>query len=94
MLIPPPLKAGDKVGIIATARKVSMREIEPAVATLKSWGLEPVIGPTIDQSYFQFAGTDEVRLGDFQDMLNNDTIRAILFARGGYGTVRIVDDID
>ena len=94
MIIPASLKAGDKVAIVATARKISMREIEPSVAVLREWGLEPVIGSTIGAEYFQFAGDDDLRRKDFQSMLDDEKVRAILCARGGYGTVRIVDDID
>ena len=94
MIIPSPLKAGDKIAIVATARKISHREIEPAVAVLKSWGLDVVIGKTIAAEHFQFAGEDELRKNDLQEMLDDETISAILFARGGYGTVRIIDDID
>jgi len=94
MIIPSSLKAGDKVGLVATARKISLREIEPAIAILKDWGLQPIIGKTIGSEHFQFAGDDESRRNDFQQMLNDDSIRAILFARGGYGTVRIIDEVD
>jgi muramoyltetrapeptide carboxypeptidase len=94
MIVPPRLKSGDKVAIVATARKTSMREIEPAIVTLESWGLQPVTGKSIDAVSFQFAGDDRLRKNDFQEALDNENIAAVLFARGGYGTVRIIDDID
>ncbi|MFI5135589.1 MAG: LD-carboxypeptidase, partial [Chitinophagales bacterium] len=77
-----------------TARKISQSEIQFATEMLNSWGLEVAIGKTVGAEYFQFAGDDEMRRNNLQEMLNDDSIRAILFERGGYGTVRIIDDID
>src|SRR3982751_4254304 len=94
MILPPKLNSGDKVAIVATARKTTLRETESAIVTLESWGLQPVIGKSIDAAFYQFAGDDRVRTNDFQEALDNEGIAAILFARGGYGTVRIIDDID
>ncbi len=90
----PFLKAGDKIGITATARKITYREIEASVIMLKSWGLMPEIAHTIDAEYFQFAGNDRLRTAAFQNMLDDASIKAILFARGGYGTSRIIDAVD
>ncbi|MBA2423413.1 MAG: LD-carboxypeptidase [Chitinophagales bacterium] len=87
------LKTGDKIGITATARKITYREIEAAVGILKRWGLIPVIAQTIDADHFQFAGNDSLRTAEFQSMLDDESIKAILFARGGYGTARIIDAI-
>lgn len=91
---PPYLKKGDKIGILSTARKISAADLLPAIHDLKSWGLEVVTGRTITQALNQFAGDDELRLSDFQEMLDDPSIKAILCARGGYGTVRIIDRID
>lgn len=93
MITPPYLKTGDTVAIIATARKVSKEEMQPAVKILNDWGLKIVEGKNLYQSQFQFAGTDAQRKKDLQTALDNKNIKAILFARGGYGTMRIVDDI-
>ena len=90
----PPLKSGDTVGIISTARKISRVEIEPAVKLLQSWNLKVKTGETIDNGFYQFAGDDDARSGDFQKMLDDENVKAIWFARGGYGTVRIVDSIN
>src|SRR5215467_6521658 len=92
--IPPALRSGDKIGIVSTARKVSYEEISPALEILKSWGLDPVVGQSIGAEYFQFAGDDALRRQDLQQMIDDSSIRAVLFARGGYGTVRIIDDLD
>lgn len=90
----PPLQTGDTVGIISTARKISPAEIEPAIRLLESWKLKVKTGVTIDNKFYQFAGEDDVRASDLQQMLDDEDVKAIWFARGGYGTVRIVDFID
>ena len=94
ILIPPKLKAGDKVAIVAPARKISIEEIKPAIDIIESWGLTVTVGNTIGKENFQFAGTDEERLNDFQNAIDDDSVKAIICARGGYGTVRFVDEID
>jgi len=94
MVTPPALIYGDKVGLVATARKISLKELEEGLALIKNWGLIPVIGKTIGASDNQYAGTDFERAQDFQEMLDNPEIKAIWCARGGYGSVRIIDQID
>lgn len=88
------LHKGDKVAIVATAKKISFEEISFAVTMLNDWGLIPVIGSTIGKENDQFAGTDKERVFDFQNMLDAKEIKAIWCARGGYGTVRIIDQLD
>lgn len=90
----PKLQKGDRVAIVSTARKISTLEIQSAIDLLNSWGLKPVIGKTIDAAESQFAGSDELRISDFQMMLDNTDVKAIWCARGGYGTVRIIDKLD
>jgi len=94
MVTPPFLKYGDKVGLVATARKISLKELNEGILLLKSWGLIPVIGKTIDAQYHQYAGSDSLRTQDLQEMLDAPEIKAIWCARGGYGTIRIIDHID
>ncbi len=93
LLRPPSLKKGDSVYILSTAKKISREEIDLAVKTYESWGLKVIIGDTIGKEYNQFAGTDEERLRDFQKALDDPNIKAIICARGGYGTVRIMDEL-
>jgi muramoyltetrapeptide carboxypeptidase len=93
-MIPPILKRDDKVAIVAPSRKTTLAEIEPAKQVMQGWGLNVVTGKTIGTNYFQFAGTDEERIEDFQAMLDDPTVKAIFCARGGYGLSRIIDDID
>lgn len=88
------LKKGDTVGILATARKIEMATLQPGIKLLESWGLHVVIGKTIGKEDHQLAGPDWIRATDFQEMLDNPSIKAIWAAKGGYGTVRIIDRID
>lgn len=94
MISPPHLKKGDTIAIVATARKNITDNLKPAIDLAKSWGLEVVIGNTIGLDNNQLAGTDEQRADDFQKMIDNPNIKAIWCARGGYGTIRMVDLID
>ena len=94
MITPDFLKKGDVVGILATARKVDVESLKPAIKLLESWGLQVVIGRSIGKEENQLAGPDWLRATDFQEMLDNPKIKAIWGAKGGYGTVRIIDRID
>lgn len=94
MTRPNHLKEGDKIGIISTARKISDIELQPAITKLQEWGFEVVLGNNLFQEHHQFAGTDEQRAADLQKMMDNDSVKAIICARGGYGTVRIIDKLD
>lgn len=91
---PPYLEPGDTVTIVATARKISKEELEPAVSLLESYGLQVALGNHIFESHHQFAGTDRQRAEDLQRAINDPNIKAIIVARGGYGTVRIIDMVD
>ena len=94
MRIPHKINIGDKIGIISTARKISLIELNPAVTILESWGLEVVFGSFLFEEYNQFSGNIKQRRIDLQNMINDDSIKAILCARGGYGTVQIIDKIN
>lgn len=94
MLTPPDLHHGDRIAIVSTARKVSREDMLPAIRMFRMWGLEIVEGPNLYSTADQFAGSDDQRLQDLQQMLDDDTVRAIVCARGGYGTVRIIDRLD
>lgn len=93
MLSPQNLQKGDKVIIIAPAKKVSPHEIEMAVKILQDWGLEVILGKYLFNTFNQFAGTDEERTEDLQNALDRTDIKAIMCARGGYGTIRVVDKL-
>lgn len=94
MTTPSYLKKGDKIAIVSPARKITPEEVEPAIRMFKAWGLEVVEGKHLYSTHNQFAGSDEQRREDMQCMLNDDSIRAIVCSRGGYGTVRIIDQLD
>lgn len=94
MTQPPYLKRGDKIALLSTARKIGLKELELCIKTLQEWGLEVVLGNSIGAEDNQFAGNDKVRSADFQKMLDDDSIKAILCARGGYGSIRIIDQIN
>ncbi|NBL65004.1 LD-carboxypeptidase [Flavobacterium sp. NST-5] len=92
--MPEYLKKGDTVGILATARKIDLATLQPAIKLLEGWGLKVVIGKTIGKEQNQLAGADWQRATDFQEMLDNPNIKAIWAAKGGYGTVRMVDRVN
>ena len=92
-VVPRYLKAGDIIGITALAGYITVEEIQPAVILMESWGYKIKIGDTIGKKDFTFAGTDEERLNDFQKMLDDPKVKAIMCARGGYGVVRIIDKL-
>jgi muramoyltetrapeptide carboxypeptidase len=94
MIIPPFLKAGDTVVIVCTARKFFPEDAKPAIDLLESWGLKVKLGNTIGLDNFQLGGTDTERAADFQAQLDDEKVKAIWCARGGYGTVRIIDLLD
>jgi muramoyltetrapeptide carboxypeptidase len=94
LLRPQALQPGDTVYILSTARKITIEEITPAIQAFESWGLKVQIGKTIGKEYRQFAGTDAERKEDFQIALDDKNVRAIICARGGYGTVRMMDDLN
>jgi muramoyltetrapeptide carboxypeptidase len=93
-IIPPYLQKGDTVAIVASARKISLEELQPAIDIINSWGLKVVLPKNVFCTDNQFAGTDEERAADMQWALDEVNIKAIIFARGGYGTVRIIDKLD
>jgi muramoyltetrapeptide carboxypeptidase len=94
MIIPPMLRPGDKIGITCPAGYVQPGETADMLRTIQDWGFEPVTGQTVGSQYLKFSGTDEERLTDLQRMLDDRDIKAIFFGRGGYGTIRILDQLD
>ncbi|NML65938.1 LD-carboxypeptidase [Hymenobacter sp. RP-2-7] len=93
-IAPPPLRPGQRVALVATARKITAAEVDFAVQTLSGWGLEVVLGTSIGAASHQFAGTDDERRRDLQRQLDDSSVRAIICARGGYGTARLLDELD
>ncbi len=87
------LKKGDKIAIVCPAKKLP-GSIAPAITILESWGLEVTIGKTVTADHHQFAGDDALRAADLQGFLDDSEIKAIIAGRGGYGTIRIIDELD
>jgi muramoyltetrapeptide carboxypeptidase len=94
LLIPPYLRPGDMIGITCPAGNITMKEIQPAIQQIEGWGFHIKIGDTVGKKDFTFGGTDAERLADFQQMLDDPAVNAILCARGGYGAVHIVDGLN
>jgi muramoyltetrapeptide carboxypeptidase len=94
MTIPPFLRPGDTIAIIATARKISENELKKATDVFEQAGLKVEFGNNLFKSENQFSGSDEERAEDLQWALDDDEIKAVVIARGGYGTIRIIDKID
>ena len=90
---PPYLKKGDKIAIVCPAKKLP-KSIDSAISILENWGLEVIVGESVYASHHQFAGTDELRTQDIQRFLDDETVKAIICGRGGYGTIRIIDELD
>ncbi len=93
-IIPPALQLGDTIAIVATARKVNQQEIQPCIDYYIEKGFKVLLGDYIYSEHFQFAGDDNHRAHDLQKMLDDATVKAIICARGGYGTVRIIDQLN
>jgi muramoyltetrapeptide carboxypeptidase len=93
---PPYLKKGDTIGLVCPAGYMSMEKVDECIRVLQEeWGYKVKIGKTVgSESTTYFSGTDEERLTDFQQMLDDDEVNAVLCARGGYGMGRIIDQID
>lgn len=93
-VLPPVLQPGDVVGISSPSGYILQKGILSAAHQLQEWGYKLKIGHTIGKRHYTFGGNDEERLKDFQNMLDDLEVKAILCARGGYGLVRIIDRID
>jgi muramoyltetrapeptide carboxypeptidase len=91
---PPFLKPGDYIGIVAPARKISADELNPAIKELETWGFKVKLGKHVYSASHQFSGTDKERTADMQQMLDDNEVKAIIAARGGYGSVRIIDGLN
>jgi muramoyltetrapeptide carboxypeptidase len=93
--IPSYLQAGDVIGIVCPAGAMPVEKVSECIRVLnEEWGFLTKVGNTIGKQFNYFSGTDEERLNDFQQMLDDDEVKAVLCARGGYGMTRIIDKID
>jgi muramoyltetrapeptide carboxypeptidase len=93
--IPPYLKKGDTIGLVCPAGFMPLEKVQTCLDVLQQWGYKIKIGNTVGgASSTYFSGSDEERLTDFQQMMDDDEVKVVLCARGGYGTGRIIDNID
>ena len=89
------LKPGDTIGLICPAGYMAIDKVQACISTLQQWGYQVKTGNTVGSaSENYFSGTDDERLADLQQMMDDDDVRAVLCARGGYGLTRIVDRIE
>ncbi|MEN9497673.1 MAG: hypothetical protein RL750_572, partial [Bacteroidota bacterium] len=92
---PAPIRPGETVGITCPAGFMTKERTDVCVQRLADWGYQSVLGETLfSSSANYFSGTDDERAADFQRMLDDPSIRTILFGRGGYGMSRIIDRLD
>lgn len=82
------------IGILSTARSISHKELSNALQWLECKGYTYKIGRTIGAVENQFAGSLQLRIDDFQEMIEDPKIDVIWCARGGYGTVQLIDNVD
>lgn len=95
LIKPPALKKGDTIMILSPAGKLKDKSaVDPGIELANHWGLVVFFGNHLLSQDGSFAGSDEQRLEDLQKALDDPSIKAIWAARGGYGTVRIIDDLD
>lgn len=94
MTQPKSLQPNDKIAVISTARSIDVEKLNYAISVFNSWGLEVLESQNLRAVHHQFCGTDQQRTESLQWALDNNEVKAIICFRGGYGTVRILDNID
>ena len=92
--IPPYLKKGNTIGIVCPAGYMPLEKAQTCIDTLQQWGYKVKVGKTLGNQFHYFSGTDDERLNDLQQMLDDGSVHAILCGRGGYGVSRIIDALD
>lgn len=92
---PPYLQKGDTIGLVCPAGAMPVEKVSECIRVFnEDWGFRTKVGKTVGNKFNYFSGTDEERLADFQQMLDDEEVKAVLCARGGYGMGRIIEDID
>ncbi|MBV5313537.1 MAG: LD-carboxypeptidase [Prolixibacteraceae bacterium] len=94
MIIPPYLQPGDRIRIVSPAGKVQKDKVLPGIELLQEEGYEVILGKHIFDKDHQYAGNDLQRASDLQEAINDPETKAIICARGGYGTVRLIEKLD
>lgn len=94
MIRPPYLQKGDKIALVAPAGCIDREPVENAIKRFEQWGYEVIVGDNVFNNYNIFSARDEQRARDMQLALDSDDIRAIVCVRGGYGSIRIIEQLD
>ncbi|MBK7384122.1 MAG: LD-carboxypeptidase [Flavobacteriales bacterium] len=94
LLLPPALRPGDTIAIIPTARSIVPDELRDGIALAESWGLRVKLGTCVGRKHFQQAGTSRQRAADLQAAIEDPEVKAVWCARGGYGTVHLLQHMD
>jgi muramoyltetrapeptide carboxypeptidase len=88
------LKPGDEVAIVSPSFCIDEKILIEAAAFVEKWGLKVRVGKNASKKNGPFAGSDEERLFDLQEMTNDPEIKAVICSRGGYGMSKIINRID
>jgi muramoyltetrapeptide carboxypeptidase len=88
------LKKGDTIGIVSPARAIEKEKVEPAIRFFESHGLKVLVGKNVYNVHHQMAGTEADKIADIQAFIDNPEVRAIVSTRGGYGCVRVIDQLN
>lgn len=94
MIFPETLKKGERIRIVAPAGKVQKDKVLPGIELLQDLGYDVMIGKHVCDKHFLYAGNDQHRAADFQEAINDVQTKAIVCARGGYGSIRIIEKLD
>ncbi|HOZ41712.1 MAG: LD-carboxypeptidase [Flavobacteriales bacterium] len=94
IVTPPFLRPGDTIAVVPTARAITVEELQDGIALAEGWGLRVRLGSGVGRKHFQQAGTGAERAADLRSALNDPEVRAIWCARGGYGTIHLMDHLD
>ena len=92
--VPPYLKKGDTIAIVCPAGFMPANKAQTCIETFQQWGFKVKIGKTLGNQFHYFSGTDEERLQDLQQTLDDKDVKAVLCGRGGYGVSRIIDQLN
>lgn len=93
-VLPRPLRPGDPVAVVAPAGRVNPHALDRGLALLREWGLEPVLGDAVYRAHGYLAGTDAERAADLNRFLRDPAVPAMICARGGYGSMRLLPHLD
>jgi len=94
MIVPPYLQAGDTIAIVPTARSVQLNDLNATLNFIYQQGFQVKLANNVGKSFHRFAGTDAERIFALQNMLDDPEVKAIIGARGGYGTTRMMAGLD